>query len=1043
MSKKILLIFLNILFCGILIGQVSDDEAIKLYRADEYGDKTFRKKGIMDGNLVRTIFRNDGQVGAWPESPSGEWPKGSGHGYLDGVAALIAAEVTAPGNGQVIHPLQTSYREEVDFDPQTNELWVFEPVPGYVNASSEDPAYNIDPTTWPEVWPEALEAVGVTDDWDGFWYGYFGKGVQNADYETFFVVDDSKDKEYTRPPYDYFPIAEDLERGGLGLRVEVRGFQWSQVLAEDIIFWHYDIVNLSDYTYDNSAFGFYTDTGVGGAGDNADDNASFDLKLDITYSYDNDGVAPPDQWKTGYYGYAYLESPGNAENFIDDDEDGMVDERRDNTFAEEGFAADEDGDWVGFLDINENGVWDADENEPLNNDVGTDGIGPFSRDYSGPDKDGTEGNGQPDQGEPNFGRLDKDESDQIGLRSLSIYRLAGKGPTDGWPKNDEVMWNKMNSQTFDTLLQNSNISIVFGSGPFPLLEKKRERFSMALVFGDDLEDILFNKETVQQIYNANYNFSKPPEKPLVTAVPGDEEVFLFWDADAEESRDPFLGFEDDDPTKGFKKDFEGYLIYRSTEPEFNDIKTVTDSKGAPKFWKPIAQFDLNDGIVGPDPVGINGANFYRGDDTGIQHSYVDKDVKNGITYYYAVVSYDQGDPEFGTTGLGATESPKIIKADIAGNITFVDINCAVVTPNAPAAGYQPPEVIGDVGRFTASTGTGSLSINVLNAADIEDNASYQVIFKSEGSLPNVVTTNYNIIKTLNSQADTLFPTDQTEIGSDKFSPEFDGMTISVNNDTSVTVVDSLTGWKPGTSNLDMRVFPDPTAIRGVPWPADYELRWFDEPVTTTWVSNMPVNFYTINVTTGDTVQVEIVDNNGNDLLSFGDQIVIIEENASGSQDFVWRINYDIPGAPQVPQAPEGGDIFFIKTSKQFATGDEFTFSTKAASVQDNKAKDELSKIDVVPNPYVAAASWESRNLNFSGRGERRIDFINLPAECTVRIFTMNGALVKTLKKDTSPTNGALSWNLISEDGMDVAYGVYVYHVKSDVGEHIGKFALIK
>jgi hypothetical protein len=69
MSKKILLIFINILFCGILFGQVTDEEAIKLYRADEYGDKTFRKKGIMDGNLVRTIFRNDGQVGTWPESP--------------------------------------------------------------------------------------------------------------------------------------------------------------------------------------------------------------------------------------------------------------------------------------------------------------------------------------------------------------------------------------------------------------------------------------------------------------------------------------------------------------------------------------------------------------------------------------------------------------------------------------------------------------------------------------------------------------------------------------------------------------------------------------------------------------------------------------------------------------------------------------------------------------------------------------------------------------------------------------------------------------
>ncbi len=35
---------------------------------------------------------------------------------------------------------------------------------------------------------------------------------------------------------------------------------------------------------------------------------------------------------------------------------------------------------------------------------------------------------------------------------------------------------------------------------------------MALVFGNDLEDLTFNKETVQQIYNANYNFAKPPYK---------------------------------------------------------------------------------------------------------------------------------------------------------------------------------------------------------------------------------------------------------------------------------------------------------------------------------------------------------------------------------------------------------------------------------------------------------------------------------------------------------------------------------------------------
>ena len=72
-----------------------------------------------------------------------------------------------------------------------------------------------------------------------------------------------------------------------------------------------------------------------------------------------------------------------------------------------------------ILDVDENGEWD--EGEPLNDDVGTDGIGPFDEGYIGPDVDGTEGNGIPDQGEPNFGILDKDESDQLGLTGFKIF----------------------------------------------------------------------------------------------------------------------------------------------------------------------------------------------------------------------------------------------------------------------------------------------------------------------------------------------------------------------------------------------------------------------------------------------------------------------------------------------------------------------------------------------------------------------------------------------------------------------------------------------
>ncbi len=729
---------------------------------------------------------------------------------------------------------------------------------------------------------------------------------------------------------------------------------------------------------------------------------------------------------------------------IDDDQDGIVDEKRDD-------GIDNDNDWVSYIDINGNGKWDSDENEPLNNDVGRDGVGPFDPQYVGPDEG--EGDGIPTAGEPNFDQTDKDESDQIGLTAVSIYRLGQGGTGGGWPKDDEAMWLKMNYANFDTSLQKANISMVFASGPFPLNENLRERFSMALVFGSDLDDIIFNKETVQQIYNANYNFSKPPLKPTLTAVPSDGKVFLYWDKVAEQSRDPFLGYQNNDPTQGYKKDFEGYLIYRSSEAEFSDIKVITDSKGSPKYWKPIAQFDLADSIKGPDPVGVNGAHFWRGDDTGLQYSFVDTDVKNGQRYYYALVSYDMGDPNFGTTGLQPSECTKIISEDFAGTLNFVDINCAVVTPNTPVAGYVPPQITGNVNKVTEGIGTGSLEVNILNANAILDGANYKVEFQSDDSTPMYQTTSYIITRQYKGVTDTLQTVDTSAMGPNKFSSPFDGMTLTVINNNNITVIDSLTGWVKGNSNLDMRVVKDTTSI-AIDMPADYKIEFFDTPQDTTYFNSppvfrkYPVNLKVTNTTTGKKVKLAVKDNDDTKSLTPGDEIYIIDfkgTQTAGNARIAWIVYYNYPFNPnEVATEPKPGDIFRIKTLKPYKTDDYFTFSTKPVQIDDALAKGQMDKISVVPNPYISASKFERRNLNSTGRGERRIDFINLPAKSTVRIYTMAGALVKTLQKDDGFSDGSLSWNLVTEDGMEAAYGIYIYHVEAPgVGEHIGKFALIK
>jgi hypothetical protein len=98
---------------------------------------------------------------------------------------------------------------------------------------------------------------------------------------------------------------------------------------------------------------------------------------------------------------------------------------------------------------------------------------------------------------------------------------------------------------------------------------------------------------------------------------------------------------------------------------------------------------------------------------------------------------------------------------------------------------------------------------------------------------------------------------------------------------------------------------------------------------------------------------------------------------------------------------------------------------------------------VVPNPYVGAASFEPAPFEVQGRGDRRMEFRNLPKSCVIRIYTVNGALVQTLTHDGS-INGYVAWDLRTKDNLDVAPGLYIYQVDGgSAGTSIGKFAIIK
>ncbi len=95
------------------------------------------------------------------------------------------------------------------------------------------------------------------------------------------------------------------------------------------------------------------------------------------------------------------------------------------------------------------------------------------------------------------------------------------------------------------------------------------------------------------------------------------------------------------------------------------------------------------------------------------------------------------------------------------------------------------------------------------------------------------------------------------------------------------------------------------------------------------------------------------------------------------------------------------------------------------------AENALDLINVVPNPYYAYSNYETNQL------DNRIKFVNLPEKCTISIYTVNGTLIRQFTKDSDVT--FFDWDLKNSAGIPVAGGVYLIHVKADIGEKVIKW----
>ncbi len=1070
---------------------------------DQRGRIDAERSGFHDAANIRTVFWNFGMVGDYPPDPgnvdlsvfhSCEVPKGSGMNYSDGITPFVLSKIRQ-NNGTESYIMETGFRERQALTPDGRAQMRFEPRPGYFQPDpninrGRSPALSNDPRTWPDTWPNK---VTDPDDpgWPGSWNGYFGKRAA-ADQESFTVMDDNYYE-----AWDYDPDANDLSRRGLGLKIEVRGFQWANPQAGNVIFYHYDITNEGTVDYnENIIIGLYMDSGVGGSAQSCDgvfesddDNAFFDRSsgLNLVFTWDKGGRGVDlsgNCGRTGYLGYAYLETPGKPFDTTDNDEDGITDERRDAGPGDriEGQPAIEarwaDYDTTRFVatygplarrPAYRAGVWFTGDEDmdwvAESHDTGADGV--FDTNDTG------ERDEIPTPGEPNFDRTDLNESDQIGLTGFKMNRIRGIPPIDdilfyttsaNWPQRlYEQFTNPVPAARFDSAVaSNYNIGFLFASGPFTLRAGQTERFSLALSFGADLFELRSTVKTVQQIYNANYQFAVPPALPTVTAEEGDGFVRLSWDDTAERGADPVTG----------EFDFEGYRIYRSTDPEFTDPKVISTGQGNqfPGNGKPSAQFDLQDGVRGYSRMTVEGVSYFLGDETGITHTWTDTTVTNGQQYFYAVCAYDFGlDTGQDSTSFYPSENAIAVSRTPRGGI-ILPKNVVMVRPNPRLPGYVAAKTAPT--EHALGRGVGSVGVQVVNSLLVPDDHLFKITFETP-SPDSVRARTYAL-------ADSSVIDPETGAGLVLFSSgrDFEGLgrgpvgagLLPIVSTPALTEIDSAaTGFREGSPTNAQLLVEYATGTGGVPvidpnlkrpgYPEDLAITFSNDVVATSvavpGAPARPARFFVEALTDSGPARLDFAfrDTDGNGTLTNTSEFIGVVNYTPATLDtprVAWRLALDPAGPtsttsptnPLVP--PAAGDVFDIKLNVPFTYTDMFVFRSDSLSLDRAAAAAQFEQEPyVVPNPYVESASFEPARFAISGRGVRRLEFRNIPLNSTIRIYTLRGELIQTLRQDGS-LGGYVAWDLRTKDNLDVAPGLLIYHVDApDIGTFVGKFAIIK
>ncbi|MCH8024184.1 MAG: T9SS type A sorting domain-containing protein, partial [Candidatus Marinimicrobia bacterium] len=266
--------------------------------------------------------------------------------------------------------------------------------------------------------------------------------------------------------------------------------------------------------------------------------------------------------------------------------------------------------------------------------------------------------------------------------------------------------------------------------------------------------------------------------------------------------------------------------------------------------------------------------------------------------------------------------------------------------------------------------------------------------------------------------------------------------ISVFNKTTA-VVDTASGWTAASqSNYAFNI--KLKSPGGTLYPADYEIRFSDAWVDTS-SNGSPAKFTVWNLTEDKPSAFFFRDFNGDGIHDIGESMYI-RETVEGVTLKTWEINFALPAPlmdttwitpdsmviteiPIDPIPPMAGDIFQIRTTKPFRSGDVFRFPEVVTAItfgpNETNSPYTYSLLQNYPNPFNPETT-----INYT---------LPIQSQHTLKVYNLLGAEVATLVNEVKPAGAySVTWN-----ARRFASGIYFFRLEADGYHNVKKMVLLK